>query len=60
MGGTDKYMNLVIVHRDNHRLLHATEPNTNAMYLNLYQLAKKAIAKLKILIYFCIFFYIIK
>lgn len=49
MGGTDKYMNLVIVHRDIHRLIHATDPNTIAMYLNLFQLDKKALAKLNAL-----------
>ena len=48
-GGTDKYMNLVIVHRDIHRLIHATDPNTIAVYLNLFQLDKKALAKLNAL-----------
>ena len=49
MGGTDKYMNLIIVHRDIHRLIHATEPSTIAMYMNLFQLDKKALAKLNTL-----------
>lgn len=49
MGGTDKYMNLVIVHRDIHRLIHATEPSTITMYMNLFQLDKKALAKLNAL-----------
>lgn len=49
IGGADKYANLVIVHRDIHRLIHATEPSTIAMYLNLYQLDKKALAKLNAL-----------
>ena len=48
-GGTDKYMNLVIVHRDIHRLIHATDPNTIVVYLNLFQLDKKALAKLNAL-----------
>lgn len=49
MGGTDKYMNLVIIHRDIHRLIHATEPSTIAMYMNFFQLDKKALAKLNTL-----------
>ena len=40
---------LVIVHRDIHRLIHATDPNTIAVYLNLFQLDKKALAKLNAL-----------
>ena len=48
-GGTDKYMNLAIVHRDIHRLIHATDPNTIAEYLNRFQLDKKALAKLNAL-----------
>ena len=48
-GGTDQYMNLVIVHRDIHRLIHATDPNTIVVYLNLFQLDKKALAKLNAL-----------
>jgi len=33
-GGTDKYQNLVIVHKGIHILLHATQPDTVQAYLN--------------------------
>lgn len=35
MGGSNKYENLVIVHENVHQLIHATAPETIAMYLNL-------------------------
>ena len=34
-GGTDRYLNLVIVHKDVHILLHATLPDTIQKYLSL-------------------------
>lgn len=46
MGGSDKYANLAIVHKNVHRLIHAITPETIAMYLNLIQPDKKALAKL--------------
>ncbi len=49
MGGSDKYENLVIVHENVHRLIHTTMPETIAMYLNLIQTDKKALAKLNAL-----------
>ena len=33
LGGTDRYQNLVIVHKDVHRLIHATLPETVTAYL---------------------------
>lgn len=33
-GGTDEYKNLVIVHTDVHRLIHAVKPETIQAYLN--------------------------
>ena len=33
-GGTDRYKNLVIVHRDVHILIHATQPETIQVYLD--------------------------
>ena len=49
MGGSDKYANLVIVHENVHRLIHATVPETIAVYLKLIQPDKKALAKLNAL-----------
>lgn len=48
-GGDDKYSNLVIVHCDVHRLIHATMPETIEVYLNLIRPDKKALAKLNAL-----------
>lgn len=33
-GGTDEYKNLVIIHADVHRLIHAVKPETIQAYLN--------------------------
>ena len=33
-GGTDEYRNLVIVHEDNHRLIHATKQDTISQYIS--------------------------
>lgn len=45
-GGTDKYDNLVIIHRDVHSLLHATREETILTYLNLIKPDKKALVKI--------------
>ena len=45
-GGTDKYDNLVILHRDVHLLVHATTPEIIAAYLNLIKPDKKALEKI--------------
>lgn len=45
-GGTDKYPNLVIVHRNVHMLIHATSPGTINAYLNLIKPNNKALAKI--------------
>ena len=37
-GGSDRYENLVLVLTDAHRLIHATNPKTVEMYLNLLKL----------------------
>lgn len=34
IGGTDKYSNLIILHRDVHTLIHAVQPETIQVYLN--------------------------
>lgn len=50
-GGTDRYQNLVIVHRDVHALIHATLPVTIQSYLNLInptQTMLKKINKLRL------------
>ena len=46
MGGDDRYSNLVIVHKNIHRLIHAVLPETIHMYLTLEHLDSKALAKL--------------
>jgi RNA-directed DNA polymerase len=46
MGGTDEFNNLVIVHRDVHRLMHATSENTIERYRNVLQLNGKQLKKL--------------
>lgn len=45
-GGTDKYENLVILHRDIHLLIHATTPETIAAYLNLIKPDRKMLEKI--------------
>ena len=45
-GGTDSYNNLVIVHADIHKLIHATKPSTIAAYLNKLNLNKTQTDKL--------------
>lgn len=45
-GGTDEYRNLVIVHEDVHRLIHATKSETINAYLNKLNLTKPQLEKL--------------
>lgn len=50
-GGTDRYQNLVIIHKDIHTLIHATLPTTIQSYLNLInptQTMLKKINKLRL------------
>ena len=44
--GTDRYENLIIVHIDVHRLIHATNPEVISKYLNKLGLSKKQMQKL--------------
>jgi RNA-directed DNA polymerase len=46
MGGTDEFSNLVIVHEDVHRLIHATNEETIKRYRNILQLDGKQLKKL--------------
>ena len=46
MGGTDEFNNLVIVHKDVHRLIHATSEKTIERYRNILQLDGKQLKKL--------------
>ena len=43
--GTDRYENLIIVHVDVHRLIHATAPKTIAKYLAMLNLTKRQLNK---------------
>ena len=43
--GTDRYENLIIVHVDVHRLIHATAPETIAKYLAMLNLTKRQLNK---------------
>lgn len=45
-GGSDKYQNLIIVHQDIHRLIHATKPETISRYLTTLKLNKGQIKKI--------------
>lgn len=45
-GGNDRYENLIILHKDIHRLLHATKETTIKAYLSQLQLTYKQKAKL--------------
>lgn len=40
---TDEFKNLVILHKDMHRLIHAVEQDTIKKYIDLYQLTEKQI-----------------
>jgi RNA-directed DNA polymerase len=46
IGGTDKYSNLVIVHQDVHKLIHAQKPDTIKNYLDMLNLDDKMLRKL--------------
>lgn len=46
MGGTDEFKNLVIVHRNVHKLIHATETETIERYKSLLRLDGKQLEKL--------------
>jgi hypothetical protein len=45
-GGTDRYSNLVIVHADVHKLIHAASPETIAAYLGLIRPDKPTLEKI--------------
>lgn len=45
-GGTDKYRNLVILHPDIHRLIHATQPKTIHQLTAKFNLSKEQIDKI--------------
>ncbi len=45
-GGTDEYRNLVIVHAEVHKLIHATRQETTIAYLNRLNLTKSQLEKL--------------
>ncbi len=45
MGGTDKFSNLVVVHKNVHRLIHATEEKTIERYKKILQLDGKQLEK---------------
>lgn len=46
MGGTDEFNNLVIVHKDVHKLIHATREKTIERYRNILQVDGKQLKKL--------------
>ncbi|MBQ6445997.1 MAG: group II intron reverse transcriptase/maturase [Bacillus sp. (in: Bacteria)] len=46
MGGTDEFSNLVIIHKDVHRLIHATNEKTIERYRTILQLDGKQLKKL--------------
>lgn len=45
LGGKDNYQNLIIIHKDVHRLIHATRQETISKYLSLLNLNKQQISK---------------
>ena len=45
LGGKDNYQNLIIVHQDVHRLIHATQAGTISKYLYTLKLDKQQISK---------------
>ena len=45
-GGTDEYKNLIIVHIDVHKLIHATKPETIQAYLNKIKPNKSQLEKI--------------
>lgn len=45
-GGTDKYENLVLVHRTVHKLIHMSDMDAIKAYLKVYKLSKKQLHRL--------------
>ena len=45
-GGSDKYQNLIIIHQNVHRLIHAINPETISRYLTTLKLDKSQIEKI--------------
>ena len=45
-GGTDEYKNLVIIHKDVHRLIHAKDKETIDKYIRLLQPNENQLAKI--------------
>ena len=45
LGGKDNYQNLVIVHKDVHKLIHATKPDTICKYISKLNLDSKQLKK---------------
>jgi len=45
-GGADRYQNLVIIHKDVHALIHATQPETISAYLNRVQPTQTMLKKI--------------
>lgn len=45
-GGTDKYNNLVIIHKDMHALIHATKAETIKFYISKYNLNQHQLDKI--------------
>ncbi len=46
LGGTDKYENLIILHRDMHVLIHSTNDETIRYYMQLYNINQKQLTKI--------------
>ena len=46
LGGKDNYQNLIIVHQDVHRLIHATQAETISKYLHTLKLDKQQVSKI--------------
>ncbi|SEG86900.1 hypothetical protein SAMN04487919_14919 [Bacillus sp. ok061] len=46
MGGTDEFNNLIIVHEFVHRLIHATNEETNKIYMRILQLSDNQLKKI--------------
>ncbi|MHB8061761.1 MAG: group II intron reverse transcriptase/maturase [Ruminiclostridium sp.] len=46
LGGNDRYQNLIIIHKEIHKLIHATQKDTIDKYLSEFQLSKTMLKKL--------------
>ncbi len=44
-GGKDNYQNLIIIHKDLHKLIHATRADTINKYLHMFNLSSKQLKK---------------